>query len=179
MVSITSTFSQEEESPSPGQHCQWSCHIESCRPCWREVKICTYIQQYKLRRDEDIFTHWNIFVVIHNLMWCTCFIFWEAYSSILKNWKNKKFIRNCAFLKRTILFCYFLSPSLPPISHVCLVWNFSFQFFIPKFKINTYFKLIGFNKMCLPLLIAFYYIWVYFLWGVYPWVILSKRLSRQ
>ena len=59
----------------------------------------------------------HLFYILRNLFFCF-----------------KKLIRNCAFLSRTILFC-FLSTSLSPISHVCLVWNFSFQFFIPKFKI--------------------------------------------
>lgn len=67
-----------------------------------------------------------------------------------------------------------LSTSLSPISHVCLVWNFSFQFFIRNIKINTYCKSVDFNKICLPLLVHFTIFECIFLLEVYPWVILSK-----
>ena len=125
MVSITSTFSQEEESQPAGQRCQWSCHIESCTPCWREVKICTHIQQYKLRRDEDINKHWNIFVVVRNLMWCTCFIFWETYSSVLKNWYATVLFYQEPYYS---VFCLPLSHQSPmsALSGI-LVSNFLFQ----------------------------------------------------
>ena len=89
------------------------------------IWICTHIQQYKLRRDEDINKHWNIFVVVRNLMWCTCFIFWETYSSVLKNWYATVLFYQEPYYS---VFCLPLSHQSPmsALSGI-LVSNFLFQ----------------------------------------------------